>query len=107
MGVSNDSDLALLAALARRYDLDGAAVGRISALWAHLSEGKRAPTAVRGRHEGLDRHLPDSPAGLEIAAVRDATRIADLGSGAGLPGVVLAAAMPDCEVHTVESQQSK
>jgi 16S rRNA (guanine527-N7)-methyltransferase len=107
MDVPNDSDLAQLAALAGRYDLDDAAAWRIAALWDDLSEGKRAPTAVRGRQEVLNRHLADSLAGLEIVAVRDATRIADLGSGAGLPGVVLAAAMPDSEVRTVESQQSK
>lgn len=107
MSGESDPDLAHLGALARRHDLDDAAVARLAALWDHLSEGGPAPTAVRGRHEILDRHLADSLAGLEIVAVREAARIADLGSGAGLPGAVLAAAMPDSEVRTVESQQSK
>jgi 16S rRNA (guanine527-N7)-methyltransferase len=104
---ASDPDSAQLGPLARRHDLDDAAVARIAALWARLSEDERAPTAVRGRQEVLNRHIADSLAGLETAAVRDATRIADLGSGAGLPGVVLAAAMPGSEVRTVESQQSK
>jgi 16S rRNA (guanine527-N7)-methyltransferase len=33
--------------------------------------------------------------------------IADLGSGAGLPGLVLAAALPDREIHLVESDRRK
>ena len=33
--------------------------------------------------------------------------IADLGSGGGLPGLVLAAALPDREVHLVESDRRK
>jgi 16S rRNA (guanine527-N7)-methyltransferase len=107
MSGSSDPDLAQLSTLARRYDLDGAAVPRLVAVWNHLTEGDRAPTAVRGKHEVLNRHLADSLAGLEVVAVRQATRVADLGSGAGLPGVVLAAAMPDSEVHAIESQQSK
>jgi 16S rRNA (guanine527-N7)-methyltransferase len=107
MSASSDRDSAELGALARRRDLDDAAVARVAALWERLSEDDRAPTAVRGRQEVLNRHIADSLAGLEIAAVQNATRIADLGSGAGLPGVVLAAAMPDSEVRTVESQQSK
>jgi 16S rRNA (guanine527-N7)-methyltransferase len=62
---------------------------------------------VRGRREVLNRHIADSLAGLELPPVRDAARIADIGSGAGLPGVVLAAALPATAVWTVESQQSK
>jgi 16S rRNA (guanine527-N7)-methyltransferase len=39
--------------------------------------------------------------------VREATRIADLGSGAGPPGLVLAVALPDAEVTLVESVGKK
>ncbi len=39
--------------------------------------------------------------------MRSATRIADLGSGAGFPGLVLAAALPDAEVALVESSGRK
>jgi 16S rRNA (guanine(527)-N(7))-methyltransferase RsmG len=37
----------------------------------------------------------------------DAGAIADLGSGAGFPGLVLAAAAPDREIHLVESDRRK
>ncbi|HEX5620221.1 MAG TPA: RsmG family class I SAM-dependent methyltransferase, partial [Solirubrobacteraceae bacterium] len=40
---------------------------------------------------------------LELPAVRDARRIADLGAGAGWPGLALAAALPDAHVALVES----
>lgn len=93
--------------LVRRYGLDTPAQGRLAALLDRLSTDERAPTAVRGWEQVLDRHIADSLAGLELAEVRSALRIADLGAGAGLPGLVLAAAIPAAEVRTVESQQSK
>jgi len=51
-----------------------------------------APTSVHGRAQVADVHIADSVVGLEVEAVRTAGRIADLGSGAGLPGLVLAIA---------------
>ena len=72
-----------------------------------LAGDPRAPTAVKDRAEALDRHLADSLVGLELEAVRNARVAADLGSGAGLPGLVLAAALPRLEVRLVEAQQSK
>jgi 16S rRNA (guanine527-N7)-methyltransferase len=53
-----------------------------------------------------DRHILDS---LRAAAeVREADRLAlDLGSGAGLPGVVLAIAVPELRVGLVESQRRR
>jgi 16S rRNA (guanine527-N7)-methyltransferase len=44
-------------------------------------------------------------AALEIAAVGEARRIADIGSGAGFPGLALAVALPSAEVNLVESQR--
>ncbi len=40
---------------------------------------------------------------LDLPAVREARRVADLGSGAGWPGLALAAALPDARVALVES----
>ena len=40
-------------------------------------------------------------------AVRSAQRLADLGSGAGLPALVLALILPSARVTAVESQQKK
>jgi 16S rRNA (guanine527-N7)-methyltransferase len=48
-------------------------------------------------------HVADSLTGLEVPALREAKRIADVGAGAGFPGLVLAVALPDAEVDLVES----
>jgi 16S rRNA (guanine527-N7)-methyltransferase len=47
--------------------------------------------------------VADSLVALELPEVRDARRIADLGSGGGFPGLVLAIALPDARVALVES----
>jgi len=48
-------------------------------------------------------HVADSLTGLEFPALREARRIADIGSGAGFPGLVLAVALPDSQVDLIES----
>ena len=66
-----------------------------------------APTALHERGAGQKVHIADSLVGLAVDAVREARRIADLGSGAGLPGLVLAIARPEAEVVLVESVGKK
>jgi 16S rRNA (guanine527-N7)-methyltransferase len=44
---------------------------------------------------------------LEVAELRDADRIADLGAGAGFPGLVLAIALPAARVDLIESVRRK
>ena len=66
-----------------------------------------APTSVHDRRRGENVHIADSLVGLEVAAVREARRIVDLGSGAGPPGLVLAIARPEAEVVLVESVGKK
>jgi 16S rRNA (guanine527-N7)-methyltransferase len=48
-------------------------------------------------------HVTDSLTGLEVAELRAGRRIADVGAGAGFPGLVLAVALPDAHVDLVES----
>lgn len=48
-------------------------------------------------------HVADSLTGLEIADLREAPTIADIGSGAGFPGLALAAALPRAKVDLIES----
>jgi 16S rRNA (guanine527-N7)-methyltransferase len=48
-------------------------------------------------------HVADSLTGLEIPEVRWAGRIADIGAGAGFPGLALAVALPDAQVDLIES----
>lgn len=48
-------------------------------------------------------HVADSLTGLEFEQLATARRIADIGSGAGFPGLVLAVALPDAKVDLIES----
>jgi 16S rRNA (guanine527-N7)-methyltransferase len=48
-------------------------------------------------------HVADSLTGLEVTALREASRIADVGAGAGFPGLVLAVALPNAQVDLIES----
>jgi 16S rRNA (guanine527-N7)-methyltransferase len=86
-----------------RFGLDPEAVAAIEPLLALIERDDAAPTTVRGRSEALDVHVADSLSGLDLPAVRTARRIADLGAGAGFPGLVLAAALPEAHVSLVES----
>ena len=101
-GESRDP-VARVAALAERYALPDDAVRRLVAFHRLLVEDPLAPTAVRDPLKAIDDHLADSLVGLEIEPVRAAGTIADLGSGAGLPGLPLAIALPDANVALVDS----
>jgi 16S rRNA (guanine527-N7)-methyltransferase len=70
-------------------------------------EDPRAPTTVHAREDARRVHILDSLAGLSVDAVREARQIADLGAGAGLPGLVLAASLPAARVVLVESARRK
>jgi 16S rRNA (guanine527-N7)-methyltransferase len=48
-------------------------------------------------------HVADSLTGLDVEDLREATRIADIGSGAGFPGLPLAVALPAAQVDLIES----
>jgi len=48
-------------------------------------------------------HVADSLTGLELTELREAGRIADVGAGAGFPGLALAVALPATQVDLIES----
>jgi 16S rRNA (guanine527-N7)-methyltransferase len=72
-----------------------------------MLEAPDAPTSVHDPRRGADVHIADSLSGLEVPALRAAGTIADLGSGGGLPGLVLAAVLPRAHVVLVESLNRK
>jgi 16S rRNA (guanine527-N7)-methyltransferase len=93
-------------ALTTRYGLARPSAKQLQALLGLLTEDPLAPTTIDAAR-AIDDHLADSLVGLELDAVRAARTIADLGSGAGLPGLPLAIALPDAHVHLVESAKRK
>jgi 16S rRNA (guanine527-N7)-methyltransferase len=92
--------------LVERYSLPRDATERLATLLDAL-EREDAPTSVHDPREGLKVHVADSLAGLEALPIRAAGTVADLGSGAGLPGLVLATALPSAQVSLVESVARK
>jgi 16S rRNA (guanine527-N7)-methyltransferase len=93
--------------LGRRYGLAPAQRARLETLIAVLASDPRAPTSLRAPERSVDGHLADSLVALEVEAVRGAHRLADLGSGAGFPGLPLAIALAPREVWLLESQARK
>lgn len=98
---------ARLEELRARYGLSGEGVAALRALLRHQATDEHASTTVREPEEAVDRHVADSLVALDLAEVRAARRIADLGSGAGWPGLALAAALPEARVALVESARRR
>jgi 16S rRNA (guanine527-N7)-methyltransferase len=82
--------------------LDGGARAKLETVLALLAEEKASVSSVVDER-GWQVHVVDSVTGLEVADLREARRIADVGTGAGFPGLVLAVALPDAQVDLVES----
>ncbi|MGB0095995.1 MAG: 16S rRNA (guanine(527)-N(7))-methyltransferase RsmG [Solirubrobacteraceae bacterium] len=93
--------------LAARYQLGQAAVTQLERLLDLLITDPLAPTGIRAPREVIDDHFADALVALELDVVRDAPDLADLGSGAGIPGLPLAIAKPTAEVSLVESNGRK
>src|ERR1700733_2345738 len=93
--------------LAGRYGLSAEASTQLRRLHRLLVEDPLAPTAVRDPVKVVDDHLADSLVALELEPVRIAGALADLGSGAGVPGLPLAIALPSARVALVESAARK
>jgi 16S rRNA (guanine527-N7)-methyltransferase len=96
-----------LDALARRYELSDWARERLGRLLIVLVEDPLAPTAVREPLRVLDDHLADALVALELESVRAARTVADIGSGAGVPGLPLAISLDEAEVSLVEAAGRK
>lgn len=69
-------------------------------------------TAIRDPDEMVTHHLLDSLAVLPVLeksalAGRPEVHLADVGSGAGLPGLVLAIARPDWRITSIETVEKK
>jgi 16S rRNA (guanine527-N7)-methyltransferase len=95
-----------IAAALERQGLDSAAAPTLDRILAALAREPDPHTSVEPL-EAVNVHVADSLAGLEVDALREAGRIADLGAGAGFPGLVLAAALAHARVELIEAARRK
>lgn len=86
--------------------LDKQGVARMLDYLALLAQWNRAYnlTSIEGIDESVTAHLLDS---LSIAPYLAGERIADIGTGAGLPGIPLAIAAPERQFTLVDSRAKK
>lgn len=82
--------------------LGSAARKKLDTVLALLAEERASVSSVVDER-AWQVHVVDSLTGLEVPEVRIAGRIADVGAGAGFPGLVLAVALPDAQVDLIES----
>ena len=103
MSVSRET----LDALVARYRLGRAAAGQIARILKALHAEPDPHTSVSEPEAALEVHVADALSGLEVEELRTARRIADIGAGAGFPGLALAVALPQAQVDLVESAGRK
>jgi 16S rRNA (guanine527-N7)-methyltransferase len=68
-----------------------------------LAEERASVSSVTEPERAWRVHVVDSLTGLEVSELREAERIADIGSGAGFPGLPLAVVLPTAHVDLIES----
>ena len=82
--------------------LDAEARAKLETVLALLAQERASVSSVVDQR-AWRVHVLDSLTGLEVDELRAARRIADVGAGAGFPGLALAVALPDARVDLVES----
>jgi 16S rRNA (guanine527-N7)-methyltransferase len=93
--------------LVASYGLPATARPALGKLLDVVTTDPLAPTTVRDPGAAVDEHLADSLAALELPQVAAARELADLGAGAGFPGLPLAIALPGATIALVESNGRK
>lgn len=68
-----------------------------------MRDERASVSSVRDLEQAWKVHVEDSLTGLEVGELARAGRIADIGSGAGFPALVLAVALPESQVDAIES----
>jgi 16S rRNA (guanine527-N7)-methyltransferase len=88
-------------------DLSPEARARLKSLVEALAADPHAPSSVRDQETAWRVHIADSLAGLEVDGLREAAAIADVGAGAGFPGLPLAVALPEARLDLIEATTRK
>jgi 16S rRNA (guanine527-N7)-methyltransferase len=90
-----------------RYGLSAAQLAQLATVLAELGRDEHAPTTVREQERAANVHVADSLVALDFDLLRLAREVADIGAGAGFPGLALAVALPQAQFRLVESQRRK
>lgn len=96
-----------LGELALRHSLPTSTVEALGRVLVALARERDPHTTVSEPGEAVDIHVADSLVALELPEVRPALAVADIGSGAGFPGLPLALALPRAGVDLIESARRK
>jgi 16S rRNA (guanine527-N7)-methyltransferase len=89
------------------YGIDARAQERLSLLGDLILGAELNITGIRDPGEIEKIHFLDSLSLLKLPDVRPARAIADIGSGGGLPALILALALPEAVVTAIESVAKK
>lgn len=96
-----------MAALVARHGLDEDQHRRLEQLLEALASEPDPHTTASSPEAATRVHLADSLSALVVPAVSEADTIADVGAGAGFPGLALAVARPRAAVFSIESAGRK
>jgi 16S rRNA (guanine527-N7)-methyltransferase len=88
-------------------ELDPRARDALERVLALLRSERASVSSVTEPERAWRVHVADSLTGLQVPGLVGATEIADVGSGAGFPGLVVAAALPGARVDLIESVARK
>lgn len=102
-----DGGLPPLDDLVARFALETRQAQQLLRFGTLLVTDEYAPTTVRDPRLVRDDHLADALVGLEVPKIRTAGALADLGSGAGVPGIPLAIALARTQVTLIEGNGRK
>ena len=95
-----------IAAALERHRADPGAAGPLDRVLEAL-EAEPDPHSSVDPAQYVDVHVADSLAGLAVDPLRGARGVADIGAGAGFPGLVLAAALAHARVDLIEAAARK
>lgn len=83
--------------------LDSSGREALRTVLALLATERASVSSVVDPEQAWKVHVADSLTALDVPQLRTAGRIADIGSGAGFPGLPLAVALPGAELDLIES----
>ena len=97
----------LIAGLGLEGAVSESSMAALASLVRALEAAPAPPTRLTSKAEIARGHIADSLTALAVPEIGAATSMADIGSGAGFPGLALAAALPGARVDLIEATAKK